>query len=81
MLWYDIGMKLVIEVDDLCCKKCATRAERELMLMDGVSAARSVYEKNIILVETTLPEAPLRECLEEMGLQVTKIRPRKGIFG
>ncbi len=74
-------MKKVIEIKDLCCKKCAERAERKLLLLDGVSGAKANYKKNLVFVETTLPDSALTACLELAGFIVDAIRPRKGIFG
>ena len=49
-------MKKVIEVDGMCCKKCAERAERKLRLLDGVTNARANFKKQIIFVQTDLPD-------------------------
>ena len=73
-------MKKIIEVEDLCCKRCAERAEKKLMLLDGVSGARANYKKNVVLVETTLPDSVLSKAMELAGFLVKSIRPRKGIF-
>ncbi len=74
-------MKKVIEVEDLCCKRCAERAEKKLMLLDGVSGARANYKKNLVFVETTLPDSVLTQAVELAGFLVKCIRPRKSIFG
>ena len=74
-------MKKVIEVSDLCCKKCAERAEKKLLLLDGVTGAKANYKKGVIFVETTLEDDALTACLELAGFPVRAIRPRKGIFG
>lgn len=74
-------MKKVIEIPDLCCKKCAERAERKLLLLDGVTGAKANFKKNVVYVETTLPDSALADCLELAGFAVGAIRPRKGIFG
>lgn len=74
-------MKKVIEVNDMCCKRCAERAERKLLLNDGVSGAKANYKKGIILVESILPDGDLRTLVEEAGFPVKEIRPRKGLFG
>ena len=73
-------MKKIIEVEDLCCKRCAERAEKKLMLLDGVSGARANYKKNVVLVETTLPDSVLSKAMELAGFIVKSIQPRKGIF-
>ena len=73
-------MKKVIEVEDLCCKRCAERAEKKLMLLDGVSGAKANYKKNIVFVETSLPDSILTQAIELAGFVVRCIRPRKGIF-
>ena len=49
-------MKRVIEVEDLCCKRCAERAEKKLLLLDGVSGAKANFKKNIIFVEAEIPD-------------------------
>ena len=73
-------MKKIIEVSEMCCKKCAERAEKKLRLLDGVSGAKAKYKKGIIFVESTLPDETLKECVETAGFPVKEIRPRKGIF-
>ncbi len=74
-------MKKVIEVDGMCCKKCAERAERKLRLLDGVTNARANFKKQIIFVQTDLPDETLTECVTQAGFTVKEIRVRKGIFG
>ena len=74
-------MKRVIEIEDLCCKRCAERAEKKLLLLDGVTGAKANFRRNIVFVETTLPDSALTSCLELAGFMVNAIRPRKGIFG
>lgn len=74
-------MKKIIEVSDMCCKRCAERAEKKLQLLEGVSGAKAKYKKGIIFVESTLPDEELRECVEAAGFPVKEIRLRKSIFG
>lgn len=74
-------MKRVIEVDGMCCKRCAERAEKKLLLLDGVTGAKANYKKAIIFVETELEDRVLEECLNAAGFSVRNIRARKGIFG
>ncbi len=74
-------MKKVIEVENLCCKKCAERAEKKLLLLDGVTGAKANFKRGIILVESTLPDEALAACVRDAGFGVKEIRPRKGIFG
>ena len=74
-------MKKVISVEDMCCKKCAERAEKHLLLLEGVTGAKAKYKKGIILVESTLSDETLAECVVAAGFKVKEIRPRKGIFG
>ena len=74
-------MKKVIEVEEMCCKRCAERAEKKLLLLDGVSGAKANYRKGIVFVETTLPDEILAETITLAGFVVKCIRPRKGIFG
>lgn len=74
-------MKRVIEVDGMCCKRCAERAEKKLLLLDGVTGAKANYKKAIIFVETELEDTVLEECLNAAGFSVRNIRARKGIFG
>ncbi len=74
-------MKKVIEIEDLCCKRCAERAEKKLLLLDGVTGAKANFRRNIVFVETTLPDSALTSYLELAGFMVNAIRPRKGIFG
>ena len=74
-------MKKVIEVEEMCCKKCAERVEKKLLLLDGVSGARANYKKKIVLVDSTLSDEELTSCIEDAGFPVKAIRLRKGIFG
>lgn len=74
-------MKRVIEVENLCCKRCAERAEKKLLLLDGVSGAKANFRRGIIFVETELPDEALFACVTEAGFTVKEIRERKGIFG
>lgn len=74
-------MKKVIEVEGMCCKRCAARIERSLRLLEGVSAAKASYKRKIVFVESTLSDGELSACVEEAGYQVKCVRLRKGIFG
>lgn len=74
-------MKRVIEVDGMCCKRCAERAEKKLLLLDGVSGAKANFRKGIIFVECEIPDSALSECVTEAGFTVKEIRARKGLFG
>ena len=76
-----MGMKRVIEVDGMCCKRCAERAEKKLLLLDGVTGAKANFKKGIIFVECELPDETLSECVTAAGFAVKEIRERKGIFG
>lgn len=73
-------MKKVIEVEDMCCKRCAERAEKKLLLLDGVTGARANYKKGVVFVETTLPDSVLTQTVELAGFIVKSVRLRKGIF-
>ena len=73
-------MKRIIETEGMCCKKCAERAEKKLLLNGGVSGARANYKKGIILVETSLSDEELISIVTEAGFTVTKVRARKGVF-
>ena len=75
-----MGMKRVIEVDGMCCKRCAERAEKKLLLLDGVTGAKANFKKNLVFVETSLPDTVLTQAVELAGFLVKSIRPRKGIF-
>ena len=74
-------MKKVIEVGDLCCKTCAERLERKLLLGGGVSGARADFKKKTVNVETTLSDEALAAAVKDAGFTATAIRPRRGIFG
>ena len=74
-------MKKVIETEGMCCKRCAERAERKLLLLDGVSGAKANFKKGLIFVETNLPDEVLAACVTEAGFGVKTVRPRKGLFG
>ena len=73
-------MKRIIETEGMCCKKCAERVEKKLLLSDGVSGARANYKKGTVLVETSLSDEELTAIVTEAGFAVTKVRDRKGIF-
>ena len=74
-------MKRVIEVDGMCCKRCAERAEKKLLLLDGVTGARANFKKGVILVESTVKDEELAACVTDAGFAVKEIRVRKGLFG
>lgn len=74
-------MKKVIEVEGMCCARCAERAERKLRLLQGVTGAKANFKKGIIFVESDLPDLELSACVTDAGFQVKQIRLRKGIFG
>ena len=74
-------MKKVIEVEEMCCKKCAERVERKLMLLDGVSGAKAKYKKGVVFVESSLDDETLAKAVADAGFPVKAVRPRKGIFG
>ena len=73
-------MKRVIEVDGMCCKRCAERAERKLLLLDGVSGAKANFKKGLIFVETELPDSAPVCRDDEAGYKVTLVRARRGLF-
>ncbi|MDE6411408.1 MAG: cation transporter, partial [Clostridia bacterium] len=75
-----IFMKKIIETEGMCCKKCAERAEKKLLLADGVSGARANYKKGVILVESSLTDEELISIVTEAGFTVKEVRERKGIF-
>ncbi len=74
-------MKRVIEVSDMCCKKCAERAERKLMLLEGVTLAKANFKRGVIFVETGLDDGALAACVQDAGFTVTGVHERRGIFG
>ncbi len=74
-------MKRVIEVDGMCCKRCAERVEKKLLLLDGMKGAKANFKKGLVFVETELPDDILSACVTEAGYSVKCIRERKGIFG
>lgn len=74
-------MKRVIEIENLCCKKCADRVEKKLRLLDGVQGAKANLKRGLVFVETDLPDSDLLACVTDAGFTVNAIRERKGIFG
>lgn len=74
-------MKKVIEVDGMCCKRCAERAEKKLLLLKGVSGAKANFKKGVIFVESELGDEELSACVSGAGFTVKEVRVRKGIFG
>ena len=76
-----MGMKRVIEVDGMCCKRCAERAEKKLLLLDGVTGAKANFKKGIVFVESEVSDEALSACVTEAGFTVKEIRARKGLFG
>ena len=71
----------VREREGVWWRRCAERAERKLLLLDGVTGAKANYKKGIIFVETTLPDSALSACVQEAGFAVKCIRERRGLFG
>lgn len=76
-----MAMKKVIQVEGMCCKRCAERAEKKLLLLGGVTGAKANFKKGVIFVESELSDEALSSCVTEAGFTVREIRPRKGIFG
>ena len=74
------SMKRVVETEGMCCKKCAERVEKKLLLSGGVSGARANYKKGTVLVETTLSDNELIAIVTEAGFTVKTVRARKGLF-
>ena len=74
------SMKRVVETEGMCCKKCAERVEKKLLLSEGVSGARAYYKKGTVLVETTLSDNELIAIVTEAGFTVKTVRARKGLF-
>ena len=74
-------MKKVIEVNGMCCKRCAERAEKKLLLLNGVRGAKANFKKGVIFVESELPDNDLSACVYDAGFEVKEIRIRKGLFG
>ena len=70
-------MKKVIEVEGMCCKRCAERIEKKLLLL----GAKANFKKGIVFVESDLSDDALSACVTEAGFTVREIRARKGIFG
>ena len=70
----------MIVTEGMCCKNCAERAEKKLLLIGGVTGARANYKKGTILVETSLSDKELCAIVEEAGFTVITVRERKGIF-
>lgn len=78
--WYNDIMKKIIKTEGMCCKKCAERAEKKLLLCDGVSGARANYKKDVILVESSLSDEELISIVKEAGFEVKSVSERKKIF-
>ncbi|MDE7158179.1 MAG: heavy-metal-associated domain-containing protein, partial [Clostridiales bacterium] len=74
-------MKKVLEVEGLCCARCAERAEKKLRLLDGVSGAKANYKKGIVFVERNLPDEAWLDCVDEAGYAVKDVRIRKVSVG
>ncbi len=76
-------MKKVIQVNDLCCQRCADQMAVKLMLIDGVEKAKSDFKRNRIFIEVkeNLPDEELKKVFEGTGMEVLSIALRKGIFG
>ena len=77
---YNEGMKRVIEVEGMCCARCAERAEKKLMLLDGVTGAKAKFKKGLIFIECETADDKLKECVENAGFSVKNIRERQGLF-
>ena len=74
-------MKKVIEIEDLCCKKCAERVEKKLLLSEGVFSAKANFKKSVVFVETSLSDEEIAARVKDAGFTAKEVRPRKGIFG
>lgn len=80
-LCYNITMKKVIEVEGMCCGRCAERIEKTLLLLDGMKGAKAKCKKGVVFVETELSDEILTNCIVEAGFTVKCIHARKRIFG
>ncbi len=76
-------MKKVIQVDDLCCQRCADQMAVKIALIDGVLKAKADYKKNRIFVELKegFDEREIYKVFEGTGMEVLSVDIRKGIFG
>ena len=76
-------MKKTVSVDDLCCERCAKQMATKLALLDGVRAAKSNYQKNVIFLDVaeTVTDEQITAVFEGTGMTVLSIELRKGIFG
>lgn len=76
-------MKKVINVNDLCCERCAKQMAAKLMLTEGVLKAKADYKHNRIFVEVEsgVLDETLKEVFGGTGMEVLSIEPRKGLFG
>lgn len=74
-------MKRVIEVEGMCCKRCAERAERKLRLLNGVAGAKANFKRGVIFVECEISDEELSACVTDAGFTVKNVRERRGVFG
>lgn len=76
-------MKKTVEIEDLCCERCAKRLANAMELEDGVLKAKANYAKGLLYLETdgSFTDEKIRTCVEEKGFVVKEVRDRRGIFG
>ena len=67
-------MKRVIEVEGMCCSRCAERAEKKLRLLNGVTGAKANFKKGLIFVECEVPDEELTACVTEAGFLLALFR-------
>ena len=73
-------MKKVIEVNDLCCERCARRLVGTLELSDGVLKAKANFKKNCIFVEvlSDFPTKNSRRSWAARGSKCFRSRRERG---
>ena len=72
-----------MQIDDLCCQRCADHMATKVALVNGVRAAKGNYKKHCIFidVENGVADETLKAPFEGTDMQVLSIEKRKGIFG
>ncbi len=76
-------MKKVMQINDLCCQRCADHMATKVALVDGVRAAKGNYKKHCIFIDVSedVTGEMLKAPFEGTDMQVLSIEKRKGIFG
>ena len=68
-------MKKIVNIDGMCCERCAKRVENALGAISGVVSADVKLKKNIAVIRSReeIPDAEIDKAVIELGFKVVSI--------